>query len=177
MDRIRKVVLQYYFRFLCKLNYNQYKKKYPQWLKKCGIRFSGDINKTGFIAANVNFDSQIYWPHISLGENTIISSDVLVLVHDYSIATAIQYINENDVTVGKMPHFVRDVVIGNNVFIGAKSILLPGTRIGNGVIIGAGSVLRGEIPDNSIVIGNPGTIVGQTTTFAHKHMEKEDYII
>ena len=39
---------------------------------------------------------------------------------------------------------------------------MPGSRIGRNVIIGAGSVVRGEVPDNSIVIGNPAHTVGDT---------------
>ena len=54
---------------------------------------------------------------------------------------------------------VKPVSIGDNSFIGAKSIILPGTQIGDNVIIGAGTVVKGKIPDNVVVAGNPCRII------------------
>ena len=45
--------------------------------------------------------------------------------------------------------------IGNNVFIGMRSIILQGTNIGDNVIIGAGSVVSGKVESNSVYAGNP----------------------
>lgn len=70
---------------------------------------------------------------------------------------------------------LRDIHIGKNSFIGANAMILYGSRIGENVIIGAGAVVKGNIPDNSIVAGNPGKIVGNTIDWAHKHLELEDY--
>lgn len=50
-------------------------------------------------------------------------------------------------------------VIGNNVDIGSNSVIIGGITIGNNVIIGAGAVVVKNIPDNSIVVGNPGKIL------------------
>ena len=50
--------------------------------------------------------------------------------------------------------------IGNDVWIGARVIVLPGCKtIGNGVIIGAGAVVTKDIPDYAIVGGNPAKIL------------------
>lgn len=46
--------------------------------------------------------------------------------------------------------------------------MLPGTTIGNDCIIGACAVVKGNIPDGSIVIGNPGKIVSDIDTYAKK---------
>jgi acetyltransferase-like isoleucine patch superfamily enzyme len=51
------------------------------------------------------------------------------------------------------------VVIGNNVFIGAKSIILKGVTIGDNSIIGAGSVVAKSIPENQIWAGNPAKFI------------------
>ena len=48
-----------------------------------------------------------------------------------------------------------DIVIGNDVWIGAKSIILSGSTIGDGAVIAAGSVVSGEVRPYSIVAGNP----------------------
>lgn len=53
---------------------------------------------------------------------------------------------------------VRDVVIGDFVWIGVNVIILPGARIGKGAIIQAGSVVHGEIPDFAIAGGNPAKV-------------------
>lgn len=55
----------------------------------------------------------------------------------------------------------REIVIGNDVWIGAYAVILPGARIGHGAVIGAGSVVTGEIPDWAIAVGSPARVVGQ----------------
>jgi len=51
------------------------------------------------------------------------------------------------------------IKIGNNVFIGSNSVILPSVNIGNNVIIGAGSVVTKNIPSNSIAVGNPCKVI------------------
>lgn len=52
-----------------------------------------------------------------------------------------------------------EVVIGNDVLIGTKCIILKGAKIGDRTIIGAGSVVVGEIPENCIAAGNPCKVI------------------
>lgn len=52
------------------------------------------------------------------------------------------------------------VVIGENVFVGAHSIVLKGVKVGNGAVIGAASVVTKDVPDYAIVAGNPARVVG-----------------
>lgn len=54
-----------------------------------------------------------------------------------------------------------DTVIGNDVWIGRRATVLPGTRIGDGAVIGAEAVVSGEVPPYAVVIGNPGRVVRQ----------------
>ena len=51
------------------------------------------------------------------------------------------------------------VSIGDNVWIGANAIILPGVAIGNNCIIGAGSVVTKSFPSNCIIVGNPAKIL------------------
>jgi maltose O-acetyltransferase len=51
------------------------------------------------------------------------------------------------------------VNIGNNVFIGAESIVLPNVNIGDNVVIGAGSVVTKDIPPNVLAFGNPCRVI------------------
>ncbi|PIF44066.1 transferase family hexapeptide repeat protein [Chryseobacterium sp. 52] len=62
-------------------------------------------------------------------------------------------------------HSVHDecgpIVIGNNVFVGTNSVILPGVKIGDNVVIGAGSIVAKDIPSNSIAVGNPCKVIKQ----------------
>lgn len=54
---------------------------------------------------------------------------------------------------------VRPVVIGDDVWIGRRAIIMPGVKIGNGCIIGAAAVVTHDIPDYSIAAGVPARVV------------------
>lgn len=49
--------------------------------------------------------------------------------------------------------------IGDDVFLGARSIVLKGTRIGSGSVVGAGAVVKGTFPPHSVIVGNPAQVV------------------
>lgn len=53
----------------------------------------------------------------------------------------------------------KTTIIGNDVWIGTRAIIMPGVKIGNGVIIGAGAVVTKDIPDYSIAGGIPAKII------------------
>lgn len=53
----------------------------------------------------------------------------------------------------------KPVSIGNDVWIAARVIILPGVSIGNGVILAAGAVITKNVPDYAIVAGNPAKII------------------
>ncbi len=65
-----------------------------------------------------------------------------------------------------MKKVIKPVKIGNNVFIGAGSIILPGVTIEDNCIIGAGSLVNKNIPKNTIAAGSPVKII--------KHIESKD---
>lgn len=55
--------------------------------------------------------------------------------------------------------YARPITIGNDVWIGAGSSILPGVTIGSNVVIGAGSVVTRDLPDNCLAVGNPCRII------------------
>lgn len=54
----------------------------------------------------------------------------------------------------------KDIVVGEDVWLGARATLLSGVTIGRGAIVGAGSVVRTDVPPYAIVVGNPAKVVG-----------------
>ena len=84
---------------------------------------------------------------VSIGDNTLITGTT-ILTHDASTKKGIGYTK-----LGK-------VTIGDYVFIGINCIVLPNVHIGNNVIVGAGTIVSKDIPDNSVVVGNPMQIIG-----------------
>ena len=100
------------------------------------------------------------WPWlITIGDNVTISTNVKLLAHDASTCL-----------VGAHTK-IGIISIGNNVFIGAGSIVLCDTRIGDNCIIGAGSVVTHDVPSNSVYAGNPATFICSYTDFQEKHLK------
>jgi len=62
---------------------------------------------------------------------------------------------------GEQIQITAPVTIGNNVWIGGGSIILPGVTIGDNVTIGAGSVVTKSIPDNMLAYGNPCKVISK----------------
>ena len=59
--------------------------------------------------------------------------------------------------------YAYPITIGDNVWIGAGTIVLPGVSIGNNTVIGAGSVVNKSLPDHVLAVGNPCRIVRKLT--------------
>jgi len=53
----------------------------------------------------------------------------------------------------------RRIIIGEDVWIGANSVILQGVTISNGAVVGAGSVVTTDIPENAIAVGNPAKVL------------------
>lgn len=66
------------------------------------------------------------------------------------------------------------IVIGNNVFIYANSVVLPGVQIGDNVVIGAGSVVNKDIPSNSVAVGNPCKVIKSKAAYVNS-IRMEDF--
>lgn len=136
---------------------------YIDYLRQKGVWIG---EGTTFFSPHQSFvDVQYPWM-IEIGENVQITAGVRILTHDYSWSvTKKKY--------GPVLGLAGEVHIGNNVFIGTQSILLPGTYIGDDVIIGAGSVVKGRIPSQCVAVGNPCHKVMELETYYQKCREKQ----
>jgi maltose O-acetyltransferase len=91
--------------------------------------------------------------HIRIGDDVTLGPNVTILAHDASTKRALGMVR------------IARVAIGNRVFIGAGSIILPGVCIGDDVIIGAGSVVTHDVADGALVAGNPASVIGSTQDY------------
>ena len=87
---------------------------------------------------------------IIIGNNTLIGSGVKIYDTDFHPVDPFARTQNNTMKIK-----VEEIIIGDNVFIGAGSTILKGVRIGSNSVIGAGSVVTKNVPDNEIWAGNP----------------------
>ena len=97
---------------------------------------------------------------IEIGDNVTMAPRVHVLCHDASTKRFLNYTK-----IGR-------VTIGNNVFIGAESVILPGVTIGNNVIVGANSTVTHDIPGNTVVAGTPAKLICTLDDYLNKEKER-----
>lgn len=134
--RVAKIPLKGVLLAINKLSNKTYKKLYPRYLAWLGVNISDKFSEYGdpWISPECRFDAAGY-NLITLGDGVTISYGTSILVHDYSIDKAL-YARHG--THGKL---LKSVTIGRNCFIGANTMILPGTVIGDDCIIGGGGRL------------------------------------
>lgn len=136
----------------------EYLRGEPQHLDKLlkrGLKVGKRFNRMGGVIID---PTHCY--HITIGDNVTLAPRVHILAHDASTY----------LFFGKTR--AANVIIGNDVFVGAGSIILPGVHIGNRVIIGAGSIVAKDIPDNSVVVGNPAKVICSIDEYLEKEKAK-----
>jgi len=154
MNFFKKILLAF-FRRAKSYERTEYFKK----LKERGLK----IGKNPKILQDVIIDESHCW-HITIGDDVTFAPRVHILAHDASTKTHLNYTK-----IGK-------VTIGDRVFIGASSIVMPGVDIGDDVIIGAGSVVTHDIPSRTVAVGNPAKVVSDLDTFLEKRaLEIKEY--
>lgn len=104
---------------------------------------------------------------VEIGRNCIFAGGVVLLTHGYDWAVLREKYGEVLGSSGK-------VVIEDNVFIGANTIILKGVRIGKNTIIGAGSVVTHDISPDSVAAGNPCKVIMSVEEYFAKR--KQIYI-
>lgn len=103
------------------------------------------------ISFGKNFYSNYNCTMLDCAKITI--SDNVMFAPNVSLFTATHPIDAEKRNSGI--EFAMPITIGNNVWIGGNSVVMPNVTIGNNVVIGAGSVVTKDIPDNCIAVGNP----------------------
>jgi acetyltransferase-like isoleucine patch superfamily enzyme len=91
---------------------------------------------------------------VRIGKNCLISSNCGISSYNH-----IQNSSNRPANVQEDSKYSKQVIIGDNVWIGMNVCILPGVEIGNNAIIGAGSVVTKSIPSDEIWFGNPAHFV------------------
>ncbi len=99
-----------------------------------------DIDKTVIFSMSAKLD-KTYPQGIHIGKYSYLAFQSAVLSHDMIRKLKV------------------DTVIGENCFIGAKSVILPGVVVGNNSVVAAGAVVTTNVPPNTIVAGNPAKVI------------------
>lgn len=101
--------------------------------------------------SGIGMNCQVKGPVI-IGDNVMMGPDCLIL-------TSFHNIDRIDIPMNQQGSGTKKVVIGNDVWIGTRVIILPGVKIGNSVVIGAGAVVTKDVPDYAIIGGIPAKII------------------
>ena len=93
---------------------------------------------------------------ISIGDRCVIGADVIIADTDFhSLDSAIRSTVQDAANAQTEP-----LRIGNDVFIGGRSIILKGVTLGDKVVVGAGSIVTKSFSEGSIIAGNPAKLIG-----------------
>lgn len=129
-----------------------------QFIESCGknVNFEQNASFTPFLHIGDNS---------GVGKNSVISGEAYIGNNVMMGPDCIMYSYSHEHSKINVPMneqgFEKEVPIqiGNDVWIGARVIILPGVKVGNHCIIGAGSIVTKNVPDYAIVGGNPAKII------------------
>ncbi len=141
------------------------------WIKEFVYRLRGEYTTQRLISMGMtvgkNFkrlngvilDPSHCWL-IEIGDNVTMAPRVHILCHDASTKQFLNYTKIGRVTVG------------DNVFIGAESVVLPGVTVGDNVIIGANSTVTHDIPAGSVAAGSPARVICTLEEYLAKERQR-----
>lgn len=129
-----------------------------KYAEKTGVNMRGKVHIYGRIVWGTE-----PWI-ITLGENVHLTEGVRFITHDGGTLLFRDRVPDLEIT--------KPITIGNNVYIGNNTLLMPGVNIGNNVIVGAGAVVTKDIPDNSVAVGVPARVIKTADAYFEK-IQKE----
>lgn len=142
---------------------------FGQWIRSLLARqIFLEMGRNVRIHQNVHFgsgtsirigDNSALAPDCWIASDTTIGSDVM-MAPDVTILSATHGIDRIDLPMRLQPlPLKRPVVIGDDVWLGTRILILPGVRVGSHSIIGAGSVVTKDVAEYAIVAGNPAKFI------------------
>ena len=121
--------------------------------------FSGSAIQIG---SHSGIGRSAYLSNIGGGGEIIIGSNVM-MAPEVVILTSMHNHKDPTILMQKQGKYLSKVVIGDDVWIGYRAIILPGVTVGKGSIIGAGAVVTKDVPPYSVVGGVPAKVIKSRT--------------
>lgn len=123
---------------------SKYVRAYRMWI----LHRKGYVNisKDTVIEGGVGLD-KLNRKGIHIGSGCLIASGTTILTHEHIFVKP------------DGSYYFKDTYIGNNCFIGVRSLICPGVHIGNECVVGGGTIVTKDVPDNCMVVGVPAKIV------------------
>lgn len=122
-----------------------------RWLLRSFVRRGLKLGRDVRIMGKPDFGSEPYL--ITIGGHVTVSTHVEFVTHDGAT-----WVFRDRPEYRGLQRF-GPIAIGNNCFIGTRSVILPGVRIGDNCVVGAGSVVTRSVPDNTVVAGAPARVI------------------
>lgn len=126
------------------------------YAKSLGVNISGRVHIYG---SSYGMFSTEPWL-VTLGDNVHVTNGVKFICHDGGTLILRKYIPSLEIT--------KPITIGNDVYIGTQTIILPGVSVGNNCIIGAGSLVTKDIPEGSVAAGVPARVIKTVEEYLEK---------
>jgi maltose O-acetyltransferase len=136
---------------LARLLLRWHRRDQVSWLVKQGLT----VGRNFVMLEDVAIDPSHTW-HIAIGDDVTLAPGVKIFAHDASTKRHLGLTR-----IGK-------VAIGDRVFVGASTVILPGVTIGSDVIIGIGSIVISDIPSGVVAAGNPAKALFPLTEFLER---------
>ena len=105
--------------------------------------------------------------HVYVGDKVMFGPNVTIATANHPIEPTLR---------AKGLQYNKDVYVGENTWIGAGVIIVPGVRIGKNTVIGGGSVVTKDIPDNVVAVGNPCRVLREVGEHDKKYFYKNEEI-
>lgn len=152
------IYFRYWFNYLFVHNANKI-----SFLRSLGVGIGSGCD---ILTSISNFGSEPYL--IRLGNNVTITGGVIFITHDGSS----RVFRDSETRWVNGMGIYGAIDVGDDVFIGVNSIIMPGVKIGSRVIVGAGSLVNKDIPSDCVVAGNPAKTLYSLAEYQDRALAK-----
>jgi acetyltransferase-like isoleucine patch superfamily enzyme len=123
------------------------------YARSIGVRLGSNVNFFGMPQGMFGTEPWL----ITIGNNVYITAGCQFITHDGGTLILRKEVPDLELTA--------TITIGNDVYIGVRTLIMPGVSIGNRCIIGAGSIVTRNIPGNSVAAGVPARVIKSTDDY------------